>query len=64
MFLSRRTARWPAHAVFYPVDDESHDCFRFSEHALRKVLAMFSNVEVKHFGVREFPMGYFARAVK
>jgi len=50
--------------MFYPLHDEPHDYFRYTEHALRKILGQFADVEIHHFGVREFPLGYFVRATR
>lgn len=50
--------------AFYPLHDEPHDYWRFTEHALRRMLKDFSSVAIEHKGVREFPTGYYIIAKK
>jgi 2-polyprenyl-3-methyl-5-hydroxy-6-metoxy-1,4-benzoquinol methylase len=50
--------------VFYPYHDEPSDYWRFTEHALRKMLAHFSSLEIRHRGLRQMPFAYFAIARK
>jgi SAM-dependent methyltransferase len=48
----------------YPLHDEPGDYWRFSEHALRKILSDFKNVDISYKGKREFPFGYYVEAKK
>lgn len=48
----------------YPLHDTPHDYFRFSEYALRRVFSKFTVIEIKHFGMRKLPTGYYIRLVK
>jgi SAM-dependent methyltransferase len=50
--------------MFYPLHDEPHDFYRYTEHALQKMLGQFATVEISHFGLRQFPVGYIARATR
>jgi SAM-dependent methyltransferase len=50
--------------VFFPYHDEPHDYWRFTEHALRKMLEPFDMLEIKHRGLRQMPFSYFAIAGK
>lgn len=51
--------------VFYPLHDEPYDYWRFTEHAIRKLLdKKFSGVTIEHTGKREFAYGYFVTATK
>lgn len=50
--------------AFYPLHDEPGDYWRFTEHALRKMLSKFELKELTHRGNREFPQGYYIEAVK
>lgn len=49
---------------FYPLHDEPHDYWRFTEHALRMLLADFSEVRIDCSGPRKAPVFYFATAIK
>lgn len=46
----------------FPLHDEPIDFWRFTEHALRRMLADFSDVQVKHQRARRWPTGYFVTA--
>ena len=50
--------------VFYPLHDEPHDYWRFTEHSLRKLLADFKQVKIVHMGKRQYPLSYYAEAIK
>lgn len=50
--------------AFYPLHDEPHDYWRFTEHSLRKLFSGFSKVEITHKGKREFPQGYYLEIKK
>lgn len=49
---------------FYPLHDEPHDYWRFTEHSLRHLLAEFREVTVRHLGPRIYPFGYHVVARK
>jgi len=49
---------------FYPLHEEPLDYWRFTEHSLKRMLKDFKQVEVKTFGLREYPIGYFIIAKK
>lgn len=48
----------------YPLHDEPGDYLRYTEHALKKVFNKFSKVDIKHYGIRQFPTSYSIIAVK
>ncbi len=48
----------------FPLHDEPIDYWRFTEHALRRILSDFSEVTVKHQRARRWPTGYFVTARK
>ncbi len=48
----------------FPLHDEPHDYWRFTQHALKRLLADFSKVEIKTNGPRKLPYGYFVIATK
>ena len=48
----------------YPLHDEPGDYWRFTEHALRKLLKDYTKVKIKHSGIRQYPFMYYAEAVK
>lgn len=48
----------------FPLHDEPADYWRFTEHALRKILKDFSSVEIKRQRSRIMPNGYFVIAKK
>ena len=48
----------------YPLHDEPHDYWRFTEHALKRLLKNFSTVKIKNSGVRQYPFAYFVEAHK
>ena len=50
--------------VFYPYHDEPYDYWRFTEHALRRLLAAFSSLDLRWRGLRQAPFAYFALATK
>ena len=50
--------------MYFPLHDEPHDFWRFTEHALRLLLRDFSRVELKHRGLRQLPFSYFVVAEK
>ena len=50
--------------MIYPLHDEPHDYWRFTEHSLRKMLNGFCKVEVNHSGIHELPVAYFIISVK
>lgn len=50
--------------AFYPLHDEPLDFWRFTEHALKKLLNNFSRTTIKYSGLRQYPFGYYIEAVK
>jgi SAM-dependent methyltransferase len=44
----------------YPLHDEPGDYWRFTEHALRVMLAGFQSIEIRAEGLRRAPFGYVA----
>lgn len=48
----------------FPLHDEPGDYWRFTEHALRRMFAGFTHVELKHQRMRRWPTGYFLTARK
>ncbi|MBI2135140.1 methyltransferase domain-containing protein [Candidatus Woesearchaeota archaeon] len=50
--------------AFYPLHDEPHDYWRFTEHSLRKLFSIFKTLKIEHYGKRELPFFYFVVAVK
>lgn len=53
-----------AFPFFYPLHDEPHDYWRFTEHTLRMLLADFSEVRIDCSGPRKAPVFYFATVIK
>ena len=47
---------------FYPLHGEPYDYWRFTEHALRKLLKDFSKIKITHKGIRQYPFAYFVIA--
>ena len=50
--------------AFYPLHDEPHDYWRFTEHSLRKLLGDFSKIKLVYMGKRQYPLSYYVEAVK
>ncbi len=50
--------------ALYPLHDEPHDYWRFTEHALRRMFSMFNKVTIDYYGKRELPFYYFVIAEK
>jgi SAM-dependent methyltransferase len=51
--------------VFYPLHDEPHDYWRYTEHALCRLLSDFAEVTFRRRGlVRQFPFAYYIEATK
>ncbi len=48
----------------FPLHDEPHDYWRFTEHALRRILSDFSDVKVSIKGSKKLPYGHFVAAKK
>lgn len=48
----------------YPLHDEPHDYYRYTEHALRRMLGDFKSVTVENKGIRQMSYGYFVVAEK
>jgi len=48
----------------FPLHDEPHDYWRFTEHALRWIFDDFTSVDVAVRGLRALPYGYFVTAVR
>lgn len=46
----------------YPLHDEPHDYWRFTEHGLRNLFEGFDNVRVGHRGLRKLPTGLLLTA--
>ena len=49
---------------YYPLHDEPHDYWRFTEHALRRLMSPYRSVEIFNSGFRVYPFAYFLKAVK
>jgi len=62
--LRRNGVAYIAVPVHFPLHDEPHDYWRFTEHSLRRLLKEFRKVEIYHKGPRKFPFGYFVEAYK
>ena len=45
--------------AMYPLHDEPHDYWRFTEHSLRRLFSSFQILRLDHSGIREFPVAYF-----
>lgn len=50
--------------AFYPLHDEPHDYWRFTEHSLKKLLADFKKLKLVHMGKRQYPLSYYVEATK
>jgi len=50
--------------AFYPLHDEPHDYWRYTEHSLGKLFSIFKKVSIEHFGIRQYPFSYFVAARK
>jgi SAM-dependent methyltransferase len=50
--------------VFYPLHDEPNDFWRFTEHALRRLLADFRSLDIHRRGLRQYPFFYYLEAHK
>ncbi|MCA9331810.1 class I SAM-dependent methyltransferase [Candidatus Saccharibacteria bacterium] len=50
--------------TFYPLHDEPGDYWRFTEHALRKILGDFRKVKLEYKGIRQYPYTYYIEARK
>lgn len=50
--------------VFFPLHDEPHDYWRFTEHSLRRLLSDFDDVRIRHQGIRRAPIAYFVVAMR
>jgi|SRR3989344_2154220 len=48
----------------YPLHDEPHDYWRFTEHSIRRLLKDFSKVKIKYSGIRSYPLTYFIKSTK
>jgi SAM-dependent methyltransferase len=48
---------------YYPLHDEPYDYWRFTEHALRKMLYKF-DIIIENCGIRKYPIAYFMLARK
>jgi len=44
----------------YPLHDEPHDYWRFTEHSLRNVFKNFGMIKFQNSGIRQFPVAYFS----
>ena len=49
---------------YYPLHDEPKDYWRFTEHSLRELTALFSASRIVHSGFRRYPFAYFVVATK
>jgi SAM-dependent methyltransferase len=47
---------------FYPLHEEPNDYWRFTEHSLKKILKDFKKVNIRTFGIRQYPFGYYIEA--
>ncbi len=45
--------------MFYPLHDEPHDYWRFTEHSLRKIFDQFQILSIEKSGLHQFPVAYF-----
>jgi SAM-dependent methyltransferase len=45
--------------MYYPLHDEPHDYWRFTEHALKRMFDDFEILDFSWKGLREFPVAYF-----
>ena len=50
--------------VFYPLHDEPHDYWRFTEHAIRRIFSQFDELRLVTRGPRQYPFAYFITAKK
>ena len=50
--------------VFYPLHDEPHDYWRFTEHAVRKIFSQFGDLQLAIRGPRRYPFAYFITGKK
>lgn len=50
--------------VFYPIHDEPHDYWRFTEHAIRRIFSQFGDLRLITRGLRQYPFAYFITAKK
>jgi SAM-dependent methyltransferase len=48
----------------FPLHDEPHDYYRFTRHALRRMLEPFASAEIEVHGPAKMPFGHFAVATK
>lgn len=48
----------------FPLHDEPHDYYRYTEFALHRMLSAFDKVEVEIKGFRKMPFGHFVVATK
>jgi len=48
----------------YPLHDEPGDYWRFTEHALRRLLTGFEVVRLEHGGLRRLPFWHYVEAIK
>lgn len=48
----------------YPLHDEPHDYWRFTEHSVRKLLSAFRQVRIHRRGPRAYPFAYYVEAEK
>lgn len=62
--LKKEGVAYIAIPVHFPLHDEPHDYWRFTEHSLRRLLHRFSILKINHYGLRRFPFGYFIEAHK
>lgn len=49
---------------YYPLHDEPHDYWRFTEHSLRRMLGHFRSTAVVVHGPRRYPLGYWVEAIR
>ena len=50
--------------MFYPLHDEPYDYYRYTIHALKKLLYKFEICYKKHYGLRKYPFAYCLECVK
>lgn len=50
--------------TFYPLHDEPGDYWRFTEHALKRMLGAFKDVSIEHKGMKQYPYTYYIEATK
>jgi SAM-dependent methyltransferase len=50
--------------AFYPLHDQPHDYWRFTEYSIVKMLGRFKHITMRHSGLRRYPFAYYIEATK